>query len=168
MVRRAFLFFAAAAVAATLSACAPPEPPTITVKEGKITSIDLQGMRVLVRVEATNKNKFDLTISSFEGKLKLDGKDMGNVSLVSPVKLATGDKTPLDVPLALTWNDVGGIAQLAAAGRDLPYDLDGTAAVGGEKLSVKVPFKVKGTVPKAELVKTVQRSIPGLPFMLPK
>jgi len=167
MVRRSFLVACVAATLAALAGCAPPEPPTITVKESKITSIDLQGMRVAVKVEATNKNKMEFSLASFEGNIKLDGKDVGKVTLVKPVTLAPG-VTTLEVPLFLTWNDVGGIAQLAAAGRDLPYVLDGTASVGGGKLTVPLPIQVKGTVPKDELLKTVQRSIPGLPFQLPR
>lgn len=165
MHRRAFLLAFAALVA--VPACTPPEPPSIAVKKSTITSIDLKGMRVAVEVEATNKNKFDFSIASFDGTLALDGKEVGKVTLVKPVVLPPGGTT-LEVPLFLTWNDAAGIAQLAIAGRDLPYVLDGTASVGGSKLTVAVPIKVKGSVPKEELAKTVQRSFQNLPFGLPK
>jgi LEA14-like dessication related protein len=165
MVRRTFL---AASIACFALSCSPPEPPTITVKEAKLTHIDLTGMKLSLRVLATNKNRFELTLSSFEGKLLLNGRDAGVVSLVQPVTLATGEKTPLDVPLALTWNDLGTIAVAATSGRDVPFVVDGTVGVGGGKLSVRIPMKTEGTLSKRDIAEVMQKSVPKLPFTLPK
>ena len=165
MLRRAFF---AASLACFALSCSPPEPPTITVKEAKITQIDLAGMKLSVRVLATNKNRFDLTFSSFEGKLFLNGKDAGVVSLVQPVTLGTGEKTPIDVPLALTWNDLGTIAVAATSGRDVPFVVDGTVGVGGGKLSVRIPMKTEGTISRKDIAEVMQKSIPKLPFALPQ
>lgn len=155
-------------VALSLFACSPPEPPTITVKEAKITGVDLRGMSISVHVEATNKNRFDLTLGSFEGKILLDGKDAGTVTLVKPLTLATGERTPVDVPLFLTWNDLGMVAAAALSGRDVPYSVDGIVGIGGGKLSVRLPIKASGTIPQKDLATAAQRSLPKLPFAIPK
>ncbi len=147
--------------------CSPPEPPTITVKEAKVTEVDLRGMSVSVLVLATNKNRFDLALSTFEGKILLSGREAGTVSLVRPITLTQGVGTPLSVPLSLTWTDTLAVATAAASGHDVPYTVDGSAGIGGGKLSVRIPIKMQGTIPQKDLKAAAQKSLQNLPFALP-
>ncbi len=166
MQRRAFLF-ALAAVPLVL-ACEKPKPPTLVVVKAQVTGVDARGMTLSVQVQATNPNDFDLVVSSFAGALTLEGKPAGNLALVRPITLTPGAARPLEVPLSLTWNDAGAIALLAISGKDLTYTFDGLATVGGSKITLPIPIAAKGTIPNKDIAKAAQKSLPALPFALPK
>ncbi len=156
-------------VVALLGACSPPEPPTLTVKSARVVSIDMQGMKVRVLAEAYNPNRIDLSLQGVTGHVMLDGKlDMGTVTLRKPMTLIAGARTPLDVPLEMEWKDLGALAAAAATTRDIPYTVDGTATVGGGRLSATLPFKIQGTVTRQQLAQLAAGSLPRLPSLLPR
>ena len=45
----------------------------------------------------------------------------------------------------------------------MPYTVDGTATVGGERLNVDVPFKLSGTMTPEQLQGALMKSLQGLP-----
>ena len=79
------------------------------------------------------------------------------------VSLPAQKRTRIDVPLSVKWTDLSGLLVLAASNRGVPYELDGTVELGGESLSVDVPFKMGGTIPHDELVKATIKSLPKIP-----
>lgn len=159
---------AAVLVASLALSCQKPQPPTLTVKDAKVRSLDPSGMGVDVRVDATNPNRFALAVQSVDGHVTLLGRDAGTVALGQPLTLAPGATKGLVVPVTMRWSDVGGLAMVVASGRDIPYELDGTATIGGESLRVTLPFHVKGVVTSREIATFAQRAIaPGIPLNLP-
>jgi LEA14-like dessication related protein len=162
--RAALLLLVLALIFAT-SSCSKPEPPVITPKAATVVSVDLTGMRVVVKVEIQNPNGVDLTVQSVTGRVMLDGKhDLGEVTVERPVTLPAKSTTPLDVPLDTQWRGVGILGMLAASNRAVPYTIDATARVGGERLNVAVPFRLHGVVTAEQLVQATMRSMPQLPM----
>jgi len=97
-------------------------------------------------------------------KVTLDGRyDAGTVSLSHPLDLPAQKRTLLDIPVTMTWRDLTGLAGLAAAGRDIPYAVEGKVAIGGEKLNVDVPFRIAGTVTQKQLIQATMSSLPQIP-----
>lgn len=178
--RRAALSFAlalASAASATFTpACSKPQPPQLTPKEAKVTSVDLAGFDMRVKMEAYNPNGYDLSVRTVVAHVIVDAtQDLGTVTSSQPINLPANARTLIEVPINVKWKSAGSVATLATAKRPVPYTVDGTATVGGEHLNVDVPFKMQGTLSPQELqqagLKSLQ-NIPGLqnlpPGLLPK
>jgi LEA14-like dessication related protein len=148
-----------------VSSCKKPEPPVITPKESTIVAVDPTGVRVLVRVEAQNPNGIGLTVQSVTGRVVLDGRyDLGEVTVSEPVSLPPRSTTTVEVPLQARWPDLATLGILAAANRAVPYTVDATARIGGERIAVNVPFRLQGVVTADYLVQAAMRSLPPLPL----
>jgi LEA14-like dessication related protein len=147
-----------------LAACGRPKPPTLTPEKGELTSIDAEGIHLTVHLGVQNPNRFDLAARSVTGRVLLDGKyDVGNVALSQPFRLAAGQVTRLSVPTTLALRDLPMVLGLAAANRDLTYDVNGTVNVGGNSLNVNLPFHLSGELTHAQLLKATVNSLPRLP-----
>ena len=169
---RPFAAVLLAAVALQSAACSKPQPPEISVKAAKVTDVNLAGLTVAVETELYNPNKFPMTLQSVTGNVKLEGKyDLGQVTVSTPVSLPAGERTAASVPLAVKWQNAGTVAALAGSAATIPFTVTGTASVGGEKLSLEVPFQVQGTVTREQLTQAALRSIPtslpGFPPVAP-
>jgi LEA14-like dessication related protein len=155
---------ALALAAALAAACKQPEPPRVTPKEARVAAVSPQGLEVVVKVEATNPNSISLSAQSFTGKAKLDGKwEMGTVTISKPVVLPPNVPTTIDVPMTMPWTDVKALATIIGAQRPVPYVVDGTIKIGGERLNVDVPFAVSGTISREELTAAALKSISAIP-----
>lgn len=160
---RRFLF-AGLAGALLVSACSKPEPPRLEPKEVRVTAVGPAGFDILVRIEATNPNRVTLSAQSFTGKARLDGKwDLGSVTITKPVVLPPNAATMIDVPMTLPWTDVKALAALATATAPVPYVIDGTAAIGGETLSVSLPYSISGTLTREQVVGAALKALPVIP-----
>ena len=149
----------------TVSACSRPEPPTLTPKQVTVNGVSLAGIDMHLQLDAYNPNTFALTARSLTAKIVLDGKyDAGTVTTNTSLTLAPQNTTPLDVPASISWTDLTQIATLASANRPIPYTVDGTATIGGEKLNVDLPFHLTGTLTPEQLRAAAMKS---LPFLVP-
>lgn len=145
-------------------ACSKPEPPTLVPTSATVTTVSPAGLGMVVKVDATNPNRMALSARTVTAKVRMDGKyDLTVVTLERPMALPGQATTTLDVPLQLTWTDAGILASLAAANRTIPFTLDGTMNVGGDRLNVDVPFHVDGSLTSAQLVDAGLRSLPRIP-----
>jgi LEA14-like dessication related protein len=159
-------FFAVAALA--LVACAKPDPPKLTPLSAKVTSISPLGIDVALRLEAENPNRSDLTARSVTATITLDGRYvLGTVTVPHALNLPAHQKTTIDVPVSSRWQDLSGLVSLAAAGKDIPYKVDGTVELGGDLLSIPVPFHLGGTVTREQLTQATLKSLPKIPGLLP-
>ena len=146
------------------AACSKPEPPKIVPKEARVTSIGPGGLEILLKVEATNPNSFALSAQSFTGKAKLDGKyEMGTVTVDKPVTLPPKTPTMIDVPMTIPWTDAKVLASLVTVQRPVPYVVDGSVKVGGERLQVDVPFTLSGSITRDQMVGAAVKALPVIP-----
>ena len=155
-------------VALVVVGCSKPDPPVLTPQSAKVTGVTFAGVSLELRLEAFNPNSSELSARSVTGKVVLDGRvDLGTAKVASAIRLPAGARTTLDVPLALTWTDVSALAVLASSNRAIPYTIDGTVTVGGERLNVDLPFHMDGSITHEEMVQATSRSLPPgvkLPF----
>ena len=153
--------FFALAVSVLLAGCFRPQTPQITVESAAVTSMTPEGMGMQIHADAYNPNTFDLTARSLTAKITCSGKyDMGTVTSSTPITLAAGKHTKLDVPLAVKWTDVPQLALLAATNAAVPYVVEGAVAVGGETLNVNVPFRLEGDFTHEQIVQAARKSLP--------
>lgn len=155
-----FAFFTAIAAIA----CSKPQPPKLTPKKVSVVAVSTAGLDLLLEIEATNPNGFTLAAQSFTGKATLDGKwQLGTVTVSKPVSLPPKVPTMVDVPLNLPWTDAVALASLAAAQRPMPYVVEGSVKIGGEKLNVDVPISMSGTIAREQIANAALKSLPPLP-----
>ncbi|MCK6588491.1 MAG: LEA type 2 family protein [Polyangiaceae bacterium] len=157
-------FAAPLLTALAITGCSGPEPPTLTPVSGTITSVSPTGLGLRVKLEAYNPNSFGLTTRDVTAKVTLDGRyDVGTVTMTHALELPAQKRTPLDIPVTMAWRDLAGLAGLAASGRDIPFAVEGTVALGGEKLNINVPFRITGTVTQKQLLQATIGSLPQIP-----
>ncbi|WP_437816394.1 LEA type 2 family protein [Sorangium sp. So ce1078] len=153
------------AAALSLVACSRPEPPTLKPEVAAVTAVTAQGIDLRVQIQAYNPNGIDLTTRSMKATVLLDGKiDVGTVTVPTPLKLPAKQWTRIDAPLSVKWQDLTSVAALAAQSRGVPYQVNGTVAIGGETLNVDLPFRLAGTITHEQLVTVIGNSLPGLPL----
>ncbi len=140
--------------------CSRPAPPTVVPDRVAVTRVDLGGIGLDVSVRATNPNTVDLTATGVSSHLVVDGRDVGTVTVPHAVTLPAGKTTRLDLPVAMTWSDLGLLAQLATSRGAVPYTVDGTLEMGGSLLHVGVPFHVEGAITHEQLAGAVINSLP--------
>jgi LEA14-like dessication related protein len=153
---------AALLLAAVLSAgCSKPAPPTLVPEKVVVTRVDLTGIALDIVVDATNPNSVDLTASGMSSHLVVQKThDVGTVTVPKAMTLPAGKTTKLDVPVALSWSDLGLLAQLAATTGSVPYTVEGKLEMGGELLHVGVPFHLEGAITHEQLAGAVLNSLP--------
>ncbi|MBX3207344.1 MAG: LEA type 2 family protein [Labilithrix sp.] len=158
------LLFAGIAGALLSSACSKPEPPKLVPKEAKVTAVGPAGLDLLLRIEATNPNRMTLSAQAVTGKATLDGKwALGTVTVAQPIVLPPNTPTMIDVPMKLPWTDVRTLGALALATGPVPYTVEGTVAIGGEKLSFDLPFKLAGTITREQIAGAALKGMPAIP-----
>jgi LEA14-like dessication related protein len=165
---RSLLLVLALLVSLVATACSGPEPPKLTPERGRITSVGPNGLGLEVTLDAYNPNSIGLTARSLKGKVTLDGKHhVGDVVVPTTVSLPAKKHTKITVPLSMKLGDLSALGLLAASQRDVPYKVEGTFALGGEKVNFDVPFTIEGIMTHAELVQATMNSLPKLPIPLP-
>ena len=158
----------AAAAAFALIACARPDPPKLTPLSARVTSITPLALNVDLKIEAENPNSSALSARSVTATITLDDRYVvGTVTVPHAINLPAHQKTTLAVPVSSRWKDLSGLASLAAAGKDIPYKVDGTVDLGGDTLHVEVPFHMGGTITREQLLQATLNSLPKIPGLLP-
>ncbi|MDB4937682.1 MAG: hypothetical protein JWP87_4654, partial [Labilithrix sp.] len=89
--------------------------------------------------------------------------DLGTVTASTPITLAANAHTAIEVPMNVKWKNATGFAAIVTARRPVPYTLDGTATVGGNRLNVDVPFKLQGTMTPEQLQQAGLKSLQAIP-----
>jgi LEA14-like dessication related protein len=162
--RIGFFFLLLAFASATVVACSKPQPPKLTPKDVSVVAVSTAGLDLLLKIEATNPNGFTLSAQSFTGKAKLDDTwEMGTVTVSKPITLPPRTPTMLEVPMRLPWTDAMALAPLATAHRPVPYVVEGTVRIGGDKLNVEVPYSMSGTITPEQIANAALKALPRLP-----
>lgn len=150
---------------ASLFACQKPQAPQLVPREVVMTELGATGASFRIKLAATNPNSFALSANSFKAHLVFDsGKiDVGTVDVTTPFALPANATTELDVPVTLSWQGVAALATLAAQKPTIPYVIDGTVNIGGEKLNVDLPYSVAGSVTQAQITQATMKGLSNLP-----
>jgi LEA14-like dessication related protein len=161
---KAFLFTVVMLVALASFGCTKPQAPQLTPKEVAVTSVDVGGFGMRVKFEALNPNGFDIAVRTVVAHVIVDGtQDLGTVSATQPITLPANARTVIDVPMNVRWEGVGGLGALARAKKPVPYTVDGTATIGGEKLNVDLPFKLQGQITPEQVQQAALKSLQNIP-----
>jgi len=165
MTRRSLLVaIVSLAAVVTCLACSKPQPPQLTPQQAKVTAIDVNGFDMTVKMDAFNPNGFELAVQSVVAHVIVDGnQDLGTVTASQPIALAANAHTAIDVPMNVKWKSASGFAAIATSRRPVPYTIDGTATVGGNRLNVDIPFKLQGTITAEQMQQAGLKSLQAIP-----
>jgi LEA14-like dessication related protein len=170
---RLFQLVAVVGLAACLSGCAEPKPPTIEPHAVSVTGVTPLALELEVELDVTNPNGFAIVVKSVTGELRVgkgEGKVVGEAEVDTKMKVDAKATKRVSSDLSVGWTDLAVLAPLALEAKAVPYTFDGKARVGGDKLNVAVPFTLKGELTRVQLLKVGLNSLPkidGLPSLLP-
>jgi|GEM_PF-588297 len=162
-VRSIVLLLALVLATALVAACSKPAPPTLAPERVTVDGVDPSGLALTVSIDATNPNSAALTASNVSSHVVVAGHDVGTVMVPESLTLPARKTTRIDVPVKVSWSDMGLLAQLGASSAPVPYSVDGTLELGGSLLHVAVPFHLDGSISHQQIVGAVVNSIPLLP-----
>ena len=165
MYERTFRAASVVLVASLAAACQKPQAPQLVPREVVMTELGPTGASFRIKLAATNPNSFALSANSFRAHLVFDGGkiDVGTVNVTTPFALPASTTTELDVPVTLSWQGVTALATLAAQKPVIPYVIDGTVNVGGERLNVDLPYSVAGSVTQAQIMQATMKGLSNVP-----
>jgi LEA14-like dessication related protein len=150
-------------LAALAVACARPQPPTITPRSAEVSSANSQGLGLRVHCVLRNGNSFPLTVQRVSVRLTLAARDLGVTQISSSLRLPTNTDVPMDIEVRAPWGDLPAIIAVSMFNENIPYRLNGTAQVGGERLNVSVPFALESTLPRSVLTNAATNIATGAP-----
>jgi len=144
--------------------CSKPEPPKVEPHSVQVKTLALTGIQIRSELDVTNPNSFPLVVRSVDGKLLVgSGIEVGNGRLLSGANIPAKGTVRVVGDMSLPWSNFAAFAPLAASGKPVPYTFDGTANIGGEKLNIDVPFKIKGEITREQMLAAGLRGFQGLP-----
>lgn len=148
-------------LAAIVGGCSKPAPPTLVPDKVTLTRIDVTGIALDLSLNVTNPNTIDLTTTDVTSHLVVDKThDVGTVTLPDALTLPASKTTRIDVPMTLSWPDMGLLAQLALSNVAIPYAVDGNLALGGSLVQVRLPFHVDGSITRDQIVGAMMNTLP--------
>jgi len=161
--------FALAVSALQASACSKPEAPKLDVDRAVVKSVGPTGVVIELTIDAKNPNAIPLRANKVKADVKLANQiDLGEVSVDTTVKIPAHGHAKIVVPMKLEWKELTSIGVLAATRPEVPFAVDGTAAIGGDSVSFDVPFRTEGALTQAQVVSIGAGALPTLPSALPK
>jgi LEA14-like dessication related protein len=153
-----------ALVSSVAVACSKPQPPTLVPKKATVTAMTPTALDMQLDIDATNPNAIPLVVQSVTAKVRFDKQyDMGTATITKSFDIPAGATTPLSVPISIPWSNVAPLVGLAAGGKDVPYDVDGTVVVGGATFNATLPFTATGTITHDQIVQATVNSLPVIP-----
>lgn len=145
------------------ASCARPQPPRLTPRAASVASVSATGLQLNVELDAHNPNGIDLTVRRVDVDVTLGGQALGRSSVTESLRLVAGRSVPMRVTVSAGWRDLPGILAASMLNENIPYRLEGTARVGGERLNVDVPFRMESTLPRRILLEAAGNTVNGMP-----
>lgn len=136
-----------------VAACSKPEPPKVTPKSARVSSIDARGLGLTVELDVYNPNRFPLVAKSVSGSLEVgSGVELGRARSEPQGSIPANGSSTVSSELLVSWTNAAALAPYALSNNPVPYTFKGIATIGGEKLNVDVPFTIKGELTRDQVV----------------
>lgn len=140
-VRTSAALCVALAVAAGCGLLPPPDskPPTVTLSDLSVTEVNLQRVRMTVRLEAHNPNSIDIPLSDVRFELALFGQPFTRGTVPEQrVTLPASASREVPVEFVVAASDLGALLRRLSAGPwpDAVWELKGSARWGASPLPI--------------------------------
>jgi LEA14-like dessication related protein len=143
-----------------LTSCSKPEPPRVTPRAARVTSVGPNGLGLSVDLDVYNPNSFPLLARSVTGKLEIGtGIEVGNGRAEPQGSIPAKGSSLVTSEIALSLTNLAAFAPFALSNQPVPYTFRGVASIGGESLNVDVPFKVTGELTREQIMQAGMRGL---------
>lgn len=118
--------------------------PTFVVREITLQPRSLTEMNLRIGIETYNPNRFDLTLTSLDYAVYLDGRKVGAGRLEKECRIAARSATRVEAPLDVRLTELGGGLLSILTDGDAPYRIEGNAEIRTAFGSGTFPFSREG------------------------
>lgn len=165
MFRRLLCVFALVLLALTsmLAGCARPEPPRVTPRSIRVTSVTATEVGLAIELEVYNPNGFALWLRNARGTLSVgNGIEVGTGEASIDGQVPPKASTVVPAALSMGWSNVQALVPLALSAAKVPYVFRGTARIGSEQLNLDLPITVQGELTRAQVLQAGLNGLPSL------
>jgi LEA14-like dessication related protein len=147
-------------VAAMLSsACARPEPPSVSPHVVRLSAVSATGLDFDVQLQVHNPNSFPIAAEAVHGTLYGARAQMLGQGSSQPRESIPGESTRLVASqVHIGWKNLVAVAPLLAA-EHIPYEFRGDVTLGGESINVTLPFTLSGELTRSQLLEAGWRGL---------
>jgi LEA14-like dessication related protein len=135
-----------------LAACSP-KMPTVTPQVARVLWVSPTGVRLAIEVDVHNPNSFPLMADTIEGVIEVgQGSTLGYGMAYPRGTIPAEGAARLTTQVDVQWTNMGALAPFLMSPLPVPYVFKGKARIGGDGVSLAVPFEVNGQLTRAELI----------------
>ena len=125
-----------------------PKLPRVSLNDVTVSKLSLSSAELVARVEIENPNAFDLVLTDFDYRLKINRQDWGQGSIQNNIRVPEKGRGTIDIPVKLDMLSMGRtVYQVLADRQAIEYQLSGAATLdtGLELLrNFRMPLDVEG------------------------
>ena len=125
-----------------------PRLPRVSLNDVTVRNLNISSAELVARVEIENPNAFDLVLTDFDYRLKINRQEWGQGSIQDNIRVPEKGRSTIDIPVKLDMLSMGRTVYQALADRQvLEYQLNGEATLdtGLELLrNFRMPLDVEG------------------------
>jgi LEA14-like dessication related protein len=149
----------AGALALGVASCATPQPPTVTPQVARVVEVNQTGVELQVTLAVQNPNAFDLSAHEVNGTLFVEGGQKLGTGKSNPQQSIPAQGTAnVESRVKIAWDDVPGLQKFLLRA-EVPYQFKGNVTLGGETLQLTLPFEMKGTLTREQLLQAGLRGL---------
>ncbi len=156
------------ATALVALACSKPKPVEVTPRSVEVSAIVPQGLQLALTLDVRNPNDFAIRASDVKGTISLqNGTVLGSGSATDTVTVLAKQTAAVPTNLNMSWTNLAALGPYLLSAQPLPYQIHGSARIGGEQLNVEVPFDIAGQLTREQLLQAGLRGSGGVLPALP-
>jgi LEA14-like dessication related protein len=121
------------------------EKPSFVLRSVILNPRSFTEMNLLIGFDVQNPNRLDVTLKSFECTIYLKNEEIGTGRLEHELLIPSSSTTQIQVPIEVTFKDLGRSLKAILTGGDLPYKIEGKADVWTTFGSLNFPFSKEGS-----------------------
>jgi LEA14-like dessication related protein len=122
------------------------EQPSFTLHEISISPKSLEDVNLILGLDVYNPNRFDMTLTSFEYVVQLNHEEVGTGRLEKEILLPSSSNTQVQALITAKFKNLGGSLKTLITSQDLPYKIEGNAAVKTAVGSSRFTFSREGNI----------------------
>lgn len=152
MMRSIFRTSLASLIFSLALACSPTMP-TVTPQVARVLWVSPAGVRLVIEVDVHNPNSFALYADAIDGVIEVGpGSTLGYGQAYPRGTIPAEGVARVVTQVDVQWTNLGALTPFLVNPGPIPYVFKGKARVGGDGVSLAVPFEVNGQLTRAELI----------------
>ena len=124
------------------------KPPNVSLSDIEISSLNVRRLEVVCVFDVQNPNLFSANLKSFKCEFLASEKSIASGSAPTPIpSIPAGGRRTVPIAVAISLNDLAGVAKEYAHGKTVPYELTSRPVFNVLGISLPVSFSHSGKIP---------------------